>query len=76
MGEYSFLLKLHLEHEDYLRQMITKLQQRIYEETDGKSKGRLEQYKKDLEQELKYEEQELRKLRVYNLPGGNNRDQG
>jgi hypothetical protein len=71
MGEHSFPLKLHLEHEDYLWQMIAQLQQRIYEETDGKAKECLEQYKKELQQELQYEEQELRKLRAYDPPGGN-----
>lgn len=75
MGEHSFLLKLHLEHEAFLRQTVAQLQRRIYEETDDKAKDWLEEYKKELEQRLRYEEQELHKLRVYDLPGGNKRDQ-
>ncbi len=75
MGEHSFLLKLHLEHEAFLRQTIAQLQQRICEETDNKAKDWLEEYKKELEQRLKHEERELRELRVYDLPEGDKRDQ-
>ena len=74
MGEHSFLLKLHLEHEAFLRQTIAQLRQRICEETDDNARGFVEQYKKDIEQELKHEEQELRKLHVYDSAGGNKRD--
>lgn len=38
MGEHSFLLKLHLEQEAFLRQTIDRLQQRICEETNDKRK--------------------------------------
>lgn len=67
MGKYSFLLKLHLEHEAFLRRAIAQLQQRICEETDDKAKDWLEEYKKELEQRLKHEEQELHELRGYDL---------
>jgi len=65
MGEHSFLLKLHLEQEAFLRQTIARLQQRISEEIDDKSKDCLEKYKRELGQRLKDEEQELRELRRY-----------
>lgn len=67
MGEHSFLLKLHLEQEAFLRQTIARLQQRISEEIDDKAKDCLEEYKQKLEQRLKGEEQELRELRGYDL---------
>lgn len=65
MDTHSFLLKLHLEREAFLRQAIAQLQQRICEETDDKAKNWLGEYRKELEQNLKREEQELRELRGY-----------
>ena len=75
MGEHSLLLKLHLEHEVFLRQTIAQLQQRICEETDHEAKVWLEEYKKELEQRLKHEVQELCELRGYELPEGDERGQ-
>jgi LPS O-antigen subunit length determinant protein (WzzB/FepE family) len=65
MDTHSFLLKLHLEREAFLRHAVAQLQQRICEETDDKAKDWLEEYRKELEQSLKREEQELHNLRSY-----------
>lgn len=65
MDTHGFLLRLHLERETFLRQAIAQLQQRICEETDDKARDWLEEYRKELEQNLKREEREIRELRGY-----------
>lgn len=65
MDTHSFLLKLHLEREAFLRQAIAQIKRCVCQETNEKAKDELEEYKKELEQSLKWEGQELRELRRY-----------